>query len=45
MICIENWILSQKFENEDYNGQDMWKECQRKCLRIPQKEKGPPEIH
>jgi hypothetical protein len=50
MICKENWILSQKLETEDYHGWDMWKECQkkemqRKCLRIPQKEIGPLEIH
>jgi len=49
MICIENWILSQKLETEDYHGQDMWKkyqkkEMQRKCLRIPQKDKRPLEI-
>lgn len=49
MICTENWPLSQKLEKEDYHGRDMWKEyqkkeMQRKCLRIPQKEKGPLEI-
>ena len=46
---VEKRTLSQKLEKEDYHGRDMWKEyqkkeMQRKCLRIPQKEKGPLEI-
>jgi hypothetical protein len=27
--CIEQKIFSQKLEKENYDGYDMWKECQK----------------